>query len=174
MLTSDQKGAIAESAIAFAAIKLHIGVLKPLSEGHRYDLVFDTGFSLLRVQCKWAVHRGDVIIVNCRTSRRSRDGFIRSVYTREEVDLVVGYCADSERCYALAPEVFEGHPSVSLRLSPTRNNQLLGVRWARDFEFERLDWAPRGAVAQLGERMPGRHEATGSSPVGSITPLHPT
>jgi hypothetical protein len=61
--TPDQKGSIAESAIAFAAIKLHIGVLKRLSDGHRYDLVFDTGSRLLRVQCKWAVRRGDVILV---------------------------------------------------------------------------------------------------------------
>ena len=167
MLTSDQKGAIAESAIAFAAIKLHIGVLKPLSDGHRYDLVFDTGSRLLRVQCKWAVRRGDVIVVNCRSSRRGRDGFIHSVYSREEVDLVVGYCPDIERCYALPPEVFEGHSAISLRLSPTRNNQLIGVKWARDYEFERLDFLPPGAIAQLGERHAGSVEAAGSSPAGS-------
>jgi len=173
MPTSDQKGSIAESAIAFAAIKLHIGVLKPLSDGHRYDLVFDTGFRLLRVQCKWAVRRGDVIVVNCRSSRRGRDGFIRSVYSRKEVDVVAGYCAETERCYALPPEVFEGHPVISLRLSPTRNNQLIGVRWARDFEFERLDWSTLGAIAQLGERCDGIAEVAGSSPAGSIAPLRP-
>ena len=48
MLTSDQKGAIAESSIAAAAIKLGIGVYKPLFEGGRYDLIFDTGL-LVRV-----------------------------------------------------------------------------------------------------------------------------
>jgi len=62
VLTTDQKGAIAESSIAAAAIKLGIGVLKPLSDGHRYDLVFDVGTRLLRVQCKWAVRRGDVVV----------------------------------------------------------------------------------------------------------------
>ena len=55
MLTPDQKGAIAESSIAAAAIKLGIGVLEPLSDGRRYDLIFDVGSQLLRVQCKWAV-----------------------------------------------------------------------------------------------------------------------
>ena len=41
MLSSDQKGAIAESAIVHAAVLLRIGVLKPLTEGVRYDLAFD-------------------------------------------------------------------------------------------------------------------------------------
>jgi hypothetical protein len=42
VLTTDQKGAIiGESAIAHAAIKLGIGVYKPLSDGERYDLIFE-------------------------------------------------------------------------------------------------------------------------------------
>ena len=45
-LSTDQKGAIAESAIGHAAIKLGIGVLKPLTDGHRYDLVFDLAAGL--------------------------------------------------------------------------------------------------------------------------------
>jgi hypothetical protein len=39
MLTTDQKGAIAESAIVHEAIKHGLGVFKPLSDGERYDLV---------------------------------------------------------------------------------------------------------------------------------------
>ena len=41
--STDQKGAIAESAIVHAAIKLGIGVSKPLTDGDRYDLIFDFG-----------------------------------------------------------------------------------------------------------------------------------
>ena len=168
MLTSDQKGAIAESSIAAAAIKLGIGVLKPLSDGHRYDLAFDVGTQLLRVQCKWAVRRGEVVLIGCRSARRTRDGFIRRSYSRDEVDLLVGYCAELDRSYVLSADVFEGHPAIKLRLAPTRNNQLIGVRWARDFELERLSLARRGAIAQLGERLHGMQEVGGSSPPGSI------
>jgi hypothetical protein len=64
VLTTDQKGSIAEMAIASAAIKLGVGVLKPLSDGHRYDLIFDVVPDLLRVQCKWAVRRGDVVMIS--------------------------------------------------------------------------------------------------------------
>jgi hypothetical protein len=53
MLTTDQKGAIAELAIAHAALELGVGVSKPLGD-QRYDLIFDFGPRLARVQCKWA------------------------------------------------------------------------------------------------------------------------
>ena len=56
-MTPNQKGAIAEAAIAWQATKLGFGVLKPLAEGERYYLVLDLRPRLLRVQCKWAVRR---------------------------------------------------------------------------------------------------------------------
>jgi PD-(D/E)XK endonuclease len=59
MLTTDQKGAVAETAIAFAAIKLGIGVYRPLFEGGRFDLIFEVGGELYRIQCKWAPRAGD-------------------------------------------------------------------------------------------------------------------
>jgi hypothetical protein len=53
VLTTDQKGAIAEAPIALAAIELGIGVSRPLGD-ERYDLIFDLRARFLRVQCKWA------------------------------------------------------------------------------------------------------------------------
>ena len=41
-MTTDQKGAIAEACIAAAAIKLGVGVFRPLAD-ERYDLIFDFG-----------------------------------------------------------------------------------------------------------------------------------
>ena len=49
MLTTDQKGAIAEAAIALAAIELGVGVARPLAP-QRYDFVFDIEQALLRIQ----------------------------------------------------------------------------------------------------------------------------
>ena len=50
-LTTNQKGAIAEEAIAAEAVKLGITVCRPNLDA-RYDLIFDLGSRLLRVQCK--------------------------------------------------------------------------------------------------------------------------
>ncbi len=167
-LTTDQKGAIAEASISAAAIKLGIGVYKPLFEGGRYDLIFDTG-NLVRVQCKWAVRQGDVVVVRCYSCRRTRDGLVRRLYAADDVDAFAAYCAELDRCYFLPFERFDGRSQVLLRLAPTANNQAIGVNWARDYELGRLDLSPRGAVAQLGEHLAGSQKATGSSPVGSTS-----
>jgi len=52
VLTTDQKGNIAELAIALAARRLGIDVYWPVGEGGRYDFILDIGGRLTRVQCK--------------------------------------------------------------------------------------------------------------------------
>jgi hypothetical protein len=166
VLTSDQKGASPRLRSHLRPAKLGITVLKPVNEGVRYDLVLDLSGSLMRIQCKWAALRGDVIVVSCQSGRRTRDGFMRRPYTKREVDAIAAFCPDLDRCYYLPPEVFAGHPAVQLRVAPTLNNQKLRINWAEDYDFEaRLK--SLGAVAQLGERLHGMQEVTGSSPVGS-------
>jgi PD-(D/E)XK endonuclease len=134
-MTPDQKGSVAEAEIAAAAVRLGVGVLKPLNDGLRYDLIFDLRPKLLRVQCKWAACRGDVIIVNARTCRRSADGYIRGNYSADEVDAIGAYCLDVDRSYLIPISYVADRPSMRIRLAPTRNNQSRGINWAKDFEF---------------------------------------
>jgi hypothetical protein len=47
-MTTDQKGAIAEAAIALEAMRLGIGVFRPLGD-ERYDMILDLRPRLLRV-----------------------------------------------------------------------------------------------------------------------------
>jgi hypothetical protein len=167
-LSTDQKGAIAESAIVHAAIKLGIGVFKPVTDGHRYDLVFDLFRRLVRVQCKWAPLYRNVVIVRVYSSRRTATGLSRRRYTAGEIDAIAVYCPELDRCFFIPAQRVDGHQQLSLRVEPSRNNQAVGVNWADDFAFERLAFGFRGAVAQLGERCDGIAEATGSNPVGSM------
>ena len=121
-------------AIAYQAFKLGIGVLRPLGD-MRYDLVFDTGRELLRVQCKCATRYGDTIAGRLYASRRAREGLRRSFYEASEVDAFAVYCAELDRCYFVPIAELEGRYRLHLRLTPTRNNQKNGIRWARDYEF---------------------------------------
>jgi hypothetical protein len=139
-VTTDQKGAIAETAIAHAAVKLGIDVYRPVVEGGRYDLVFGVGTSLLRIQCKWAVRHKGVVSVRCYSSRRTANGFRVRRYTAEEIDAIAAYCAELDRCFLLPACLVEGHGALSLRLEPTRNRQKLNIRWADEYDFTRLDW----------------------------------
>jgi PD-(D/E)XK endonuclease len=167
VLTSDQKGAIAETAIVHAATKLGIDVYRPVAEGGRYDYIFDLPRALTRVQCKWASRDGNVLIVRCYSCRRAREGMRKRPYTPDEIDAIAAYSIELDRCYFLSLDEIYRQASILLRLAPTENNQRLKINWASDYEFEARLGRPQGAVAQLGERLTGSQKGTGSSPVGS-------
>jgi PD-(D/E)XK nuclease superfamily protein len=96
MLTPTQKGSIAEAVIAAEAVKAGVNVLRPLTEGGRYDLVFEIGERFLRVQCKSGTRRGDVIAVGTGTCRLTPRGYVRTVYDASEIDLIAIYCPDTD------------------------------------------------------------------------------
>jgi len=136
VLTTDQKGAIAEAEIAAAAVRLGIGVYKPMFEGGRYDLIFEVGSKLMRIQCKWARREGDVVAVRCYSCRRGRDRMIVRKYSVSEVDAIAAYCAETDCCYLLPTNLTCSRRLVHLRVAPSRNNQRTGINWADDFRLE--------------------------------------
>ncbi len=135
MLTTDQKGAVAETAVVHAATKLGIGVYKPVSDGERYDLIFDLGAELVRVQCKWASRNGNVLVVPCYSCRRAREGMRKRAYTPDEIDAFAAYSINVDRCYFLPLSDIYRQTAIQLRLGPTANNQRHGINWAADYEF---------------------------------------
>src|SRR5262245_20871025 len=151
-----------------------IDVYAPVAQGGRYDLIFDLVDHLVRVQCKWARRYGDIVVVRCCSNRRNRSGLVRRPYEPGEVDAFAAYCAELDRCYYLSFDVFRPRSQIQLRLEPSKNNQRIGVNWARDFEFSATLARVPGAVAQLGEHLAGSQKATGSSPVGSIESARPS
>jgi hypothetical protein len=58
VLSTDQKGSIAEIMIAATAIKLGIDVYKPINDGTRCDLVFDLAGSSLAFNASGPRGRG--------------------------------------------------------------------------------------------------------------------
>jgi PD-(D/E)XK endonuclease len=170
VFTTDQKGNIAEAAIVYAAVKLGIDVYRPVGEGGRYDMIFEVGSQLLRVQCKWAPRHRDVVVIRCYSARRNRHGLIRRKYLDGEIDAFAAYCPDTDRCYFLPFQSFLNRTQIQLRLGPCKNNQKLGINWAKDYDFA-ATLGPHGAIAQLGERVSGRDEVAGSSPAGSTSKI---
>jgi hypothetical protein len=134
VLTTNQKGLVAEQAVILECVRLGITVAKPLDD-ERYDLIVDLGTSMLRLQCKWAVSDGDVVSIRTRRCRRGREGFIHRGYEPNEIDAIAAFCAATRACYLLPHELSVNRAAVQLRLGPTKNNQAVGVRWARDYEF---------------------------------------
>ena len=89
-------------------------------------------------------------------------------YSSAEIDALAAYSAELDRCYLL-PMSLATRRMVHLRLAPSRNNQLIGVNWARDYEFGATLSRLRGPIAQLGERLAGSQKVAGSSPAGSTS-----
>jgi hypothetical protein len=112
VLTTDQKGAAAELAIAHVAADMGVGVLKPLTEGERYDLIFDLRPRLVRAQCKWAALVGDVLVVRCRRCRRTRNGLLHRGYSADEIDAVAAYAGDNGRCFFFPFELLAGRSTL--------------------------------------------------------------
>jgi PD-(D/E)XK endonuclease len=155
MLTTDQKGAIAETAIAHEATKLGIEVYRPIAEGGRFDMIFLLGDELARVQCKWASRHGDVLVVRCYSCRRTSEGHRKRLYTPTEVDALAAYSLDFDRCFYLPIDLVADRYDLRLRIGPTKNNQRHLVTWAKDYDFAATLAQQQGAVAQLGERRAG-------------------
>ena len=143
------KGTIAELKIAAEATRLGIPVLRPMTEHGRYDMVFELGTNLVRIQCKWASVHGDVIPVSTAGNRLTPRGYVGTTYSAAEIDAIAVYCGDLDRCYLLPIDLVAGRRSVHLRLAAAKNGQRACLHWAAEYELP-------GAVAQLG-RAPAWH-----------------
>jgi hypothetical protein len=93
--STNHKGAVAEAKIAAEAIALGIPVLKPIAEHGCYDLAFDLGSRVLRVQCKWGALQGDVISARIGRSRHTPRGYVVRTYSATEIDAFGIYCGIS-------------------------------------------------------------------------------
>ena len=161
-MDTNLRSAIAETAITAHAVRLGIEVYVPAAGAGRVDLVFlwPDGH-LSRIQCKWAVRTGDVVMIRPYTSARGPNGLVRRRYGPDEVDAIAGYCAENDTVYLVPIDEIARRWAFSMRLAPARNNQRLGVHWAAQYEL--------GAIAQLGERRAGSAKVAGSSPASSTS-----
>ncbi len=116
-------------------MELGLVVLRPLCEGRRYDLVIDLEPRLLRVQCKLARRVNRVLVTRVSTSRYTPHGYVFSTYTAKEIDAIAAHSRDDHRCYLIPISEAGGRTALSLRLDPTLNSQVEGIKWALDCDF---------------------------------------
>jgi hypothetical protein len=120
------------------AIQLGFTVLRPLCEGRRYDLVIDLEPRLLRVQCKLAQRLDGVVSVRLKTNRYTPGGYVSTSYSAAEIDAIGAYSPELNRCFLIPVAEVLSRRVLHLRLSPTKNGQAQGIRWADDYGFEAM------------------------------------
>lgn len=138
LLTTNDKGGIAEAAVTLEALRLGFVVSRPVTDGTRYDLIVDTSTRLWRVQVKWAATEGDTIVVRNRTVRQATGRRVVTRYNAAEVDAIAGYNAEHDLCVLVPIHEIEDAAHMTLRLSPAKNNQRVGVRMASAYALATL------------------------------------
>jgi len=131
-VTTALKGNTTEAAVLGALVKRDLAVLQPFGEGHPYDLVVHLERDhFVRVQCKTGRTREGLLLFNSRSTDHGRGaGSYLGL-----ADLFGVYCPELSAVYLL-PVADMPTSVVYLRLTPTRNNQRRGVRFAADYEVD--------------------------------------
>lgn len=134
MAIKKTQGSIGEAMIMAEAIKRGYKIALPFGEDWRYDLIVVRNGKLERVQCKYTKSNGEKITVRCR----SVNNWNTVIYCQDDIEWMAVYDQTTQTCYFVPSTMLgeKGRATISLRLTPTKNNQRNGVLWARDF----LEW----------------------------------
>ena len=128
---TNAKGEIGEAMILADLQRQGHGIAIPFGHDLPFDLIVvrkEDG-ALEKVQCKYTTSNGRVI----RAKIRSCSAWVNHRYTSEEVDWIAVYDSTSDRCFYLPSSEWDGQTELNLRLDPTLNGQMKGIRFADDF-----------------------------------------
>ena len=100
-------------------------VLFPTTEHAPFDLVAYADGRFHRLQVKYRSASRGALTVHFRSVWADRKGTHTAPMDKAAIDLVCVYFPDTDECYYIRPT---GHAaSVTLRIAPARNGQLVGV-----------------------------------------------
>lgn len=146
-----QKGDLAELKVAADLANRGCYISIPFGEDCDYDLVADMKGVLHRVQVKYTESDGRMVLVRCRSHSLTK-GKVRHTkhYTAKTVDWIAVYDRTSDCCYYLPSSALgSGRYEVTLRLTPARNGQRVGIREAANYKDPDLSKDPRMEPAGL-------------------------
>lgn len=101
VVSSKAKGDIGEQIIILRALKRGWAVLVPIGDRLPYDLVIDTGKSLLKVQVRSGFPRNGKWEIPVRKIYVGMKGPVASTYQSGDFDILIGCDLESEICYVI-------------------------------------------------------------------------
>ena len=135
-LNKKAKGDLAELKVATDLRARGYRIAIPYGEDWNFDLILCRDDDKLeRVQVKYARSDGCVIEVRAR-SHSLTNGKVRATkyYTASMIDWLAVWEPVLDRCfYVPAAELGAGMNLITLRLHPSRNNQIRGIRLAEHY-----------------------------------------
>ena len=131
-LTPSEIGERTEAAILAALVGAGKRVVLPFGEQRRYDLAFEEGSRLIKVQCKTGWLRAGAI--HFRTHSLVH-GTIRDYLS--DIDLFAVYCHEIGQAYLVPVRDVPSKSRATLRLDPPKNGQSQKIRWADQYLVSR-------------------------------------
>lgn len=96
-MNTKDKGNISEQRIIVDLLENDMSVSTPVGDNERYDIILDTGNSLLKLQVKTAqVTDNESIKFNCSSSYLLSSGSVERTYSEEEIDAFAVYCPETD------------------------------------------------------------------------------
>ena len=134
MLSSHFIGEITEQQVAIEFLKLGILVSKPLVQSSRYDFIADINHKLYKIQVKTGTYKEDAYLeFATSTSHTNTKGTLNLCYSKDDVDFFATMYEG--QCY-LIPYHLCGKRIQRIRFVPTKNGQIAGILFAKDFHLE--------------------------------------
>jgi len=135
-MNSKQIGNTTELEVMLAFIKTGYNVLTPYGDCERYDFVVDANNKFIKIQVKTSKSDDDgaSFKFSCRSCNRKDGKIVHHQYTEEEID----YFATTFNNKVYLIPVEECGSDKRLRLLPTKNGQVKGITWAKDYELEEV------------------------------------
>jgi hypothetical protein len=134
---TQKTGDITEYAAITRLMECGYGVLTPVGQMHRYDLVIeDADGKFWRVQCKTGWLNEDKSKITF-SSASSMNYTVKQKGWRSykgQCEYFAVYVEELRKVY-LIPVDEVGASNITLRLTPSKNNQEKNVRWAKDYEL---------------------------------------
>ena len=111
-------------------------VLTPFGENTRYDLVFDDGRRLVKVQCKTGrLRRGAIVFNACSSYAHHPNRRVARRDYLDEVDFFGVHCPGTGGVYLVPVADAPRRTQCSLRVDPSRNKQARGIHLAARYEI---------------------------------------
>jgi hypothetical protein len=130
---SKSVGDITQSHVLAALLRSGKKVLMPFGDNCRYDLVVEQGGQFSRIQCKTGKIVHGAVVFAVASSQYHRGGK-RQDY-RGQIDAFGVYCQDNQKVYIVPIQDLPLVREAKLRLTPPRNSQVKGIRWAAGYEI---------------------------------------
>lgn len=134
-MNTKQLGTIGELKAQYDFMKAGFDVSIPIGDYCAYDLIIVKDNKIFKIQVKSCEK---IIDGKMKFDLTSRNYYIDKKYDIQDCDYFYFYCLENEQSYLYKNTEDNNSRAVYIRTEPTKNNQIKGINFAKDFNFNKV------------------------------------